>query len=294
MKKPTLQDGFSLVAVALMSASAVFGIAAEAEKPDQGATIPIGLNGVPSQDRVTDQAIAEEFQLDFFTTIFQWKEPQPGAYFWKEFSGKDPFKKHLQSLKQHDYVVSLTNTTVHMDHKHLPKYLEGKPFDDPELLERWEAFLRAFLAEYGDSIDFLNLSNEVGSYFGAHREEWPAYLTFVRKGAEVVHEARPEIRVGVALSRNRAAAYWPDLEPYCDYLAFNYYTPNSSLGKSPTAEALDPDDPNYFAVTLEGMLRLAGTKPVLIQEIGCRLRYTTEAGCVSTAIGTVARLDEHV
>ena len=269
MKKPTLQDGFSLVAVALLSASAVFGIAAEAEKPDQGATIPIGLNGVPSQDRVTDQAIAEEFQLDFFTTIFQWKEPQPGAYFWKEFSGKDPFKKHLQSLKQHDYVVSLTNTTVHMDHKHLPKYLEGKPFDDPELLERWEAFLRAFLAEYGDSIDFLNLSNEVGSYFGAHREEWPAYLTFVRKGAEVVHEARPEIRVGVALSRNRAAAYWPDLEPYCDYLAFNYYTPNSSLGKSPTAEALDPDDPNYFAVTLEGMLRLAGTKPVLIQEIGC-------------------------
>ncbi len=120
-----------------------------------------------------------------------------------------------------------------MDHKHLPKYLEGKPFDDPELLERWEAFLRAFLAEYGDSIDFLNLSNEVGSYFGGHREEWPAYLTFVRKGAEVVHEVRPEIRVGVALSRNGAATYWPDLEPYCDYLAFNYYTPNSSLANLP-------------------------------------------------------------
>ena len=269
MTKPIRRDRILLVAVALLSASTAIGVAAESEKQNEVATVPIGLNGVPSQDHVTDRAIAEEFQLNFFTTIFQWKEPEPGAYFWKEVTGEDPFKKHLQGLKEQGYVVSLTNTTVHMDQKHLPKYLEGKPFDDPDLLARWEAFLRAFLAEYGDSIDFLNLSNEVGSYFGGHRKEWPAYLTFVRKGAEVVHEARPEIRVGVALSCNGAATYWPDLEPYCDYLAFNYYTPNSSLGKSPTAKALDPDHPNYFAVALEGMLRLAGTKPVLIQEIGC-------------------------
>ena len=71
MKKLTLRDGFSLVAVALLSASTVLGIAAETEKPDKGATVPIGLNGVPSQDRATDRAIAEEFQLNFFTTIFQ-------------------------------------------------------------------------------------------------------------------------------------------------------------------------------------------------------------------------------
>ena len=182
MEKVRLRSVFSFVAAALLSALTAPGVAAEAEKPDKRATVRIGLNGVPSQDHATDRAIAEEFQLDFFTTIFQWKEPEPGAYSWKEITGEDPFKKHLQSLKQQGYAVSLTNTTVHMDQKHLPKYLEGKPFDDPELLERWEAFLRAFLAEYGDCIDFLNLSNEVGSYFGGHREEWPAYLTFVQKG----------------------------------------------------------------------------------------------------------------
>ncbi len=269
MKKPTLRDGLSLVALALLYASTATGVAAEAEKPDKQATIPIGLNGIPSQDHIADRAIAKEFQLDFFTTIFQWKEPQPGAYFWKEFADKDPFKEHLASLKQQGYVISLTNTTVHMDHKHLPKYLQGKPFDDPQLLERWEAFLRAFLAEYGDSIDYLNLSNEVGSYFGGHREEWPAYLTFVRKGVEVVRKVRPEIRVGVVLGCEGAATYWRDLEPYCDYLAFTYYTPNSSLAKSPTAKALDPNHPNYFPAVLESTLRLAGTKPVLITEIGC-------------------------
>jgi hypothetical protein len=175
----------------------------------------------------------------------------------------------LQGLKKQGYVVALTNTTVHMDQKHLPRYLAGKRFDDPELLEHWGEFLRAFLAEYGDCIDFLNLGNEVGSYFGSRSGEWPAYVTFVRKGAEIVHEVRPTIRVGVVLSCNGASAYWRDLEPHCDYLAFTYYAPNSSLTKSPTARSLDPEHLDYFAVALDSMLHLAGTKPVLITEIGC-------------------------
>jgi hypothetical protein len=259
----------SLIAVALLSASTASEVAAESEKPDNRAAVPIGLNGVPSREQTTDWAIAEEFQLDFFTTIFQWSEPEPGAYSWKQVTGEDRFKKHLQRLKQQGYLVSLTNTTVHMDQKHLPEYLVGKRFDDPELLKRWELFLRTFLTEYGDSIDFLNLSNEVGSYFGGHRDEWPEFLAFVRLGSKIVHEMRPEIRVGVILSCHSAATYWRDLEPYCDYLAFTYYTPNSSLTKSPTAKALDPEHPDYFAATLEGTLRLAGPKPVLITEIGC-------------------------
>ena len=269
MKRRTQRDRISLMAVALLSAATTMGVATELEKPNKGATVPFGLNGVPSQDHATDRAIAEEFQLNFYATIFQWKEPEPGAYFWTEVTGEDPFKKHLQGLKEQGYVVALTNTTVHMDQKHLPNYLEGKRFDDPELLERWEAFLRAFLAEYGDSIDLLNLSNEVGSYFGGHRQQWPEYLAFVRKGAEIVHEVRPEIRVGVVLSCHGAATYWPDLKPYCDYLAFTYYAPNSSLTKSPTAQALDPKHPDYFAAALDSMLRLAGTTPLLITEIGC-------------------------
>lgn len=266
---PTRLNRISLIVVTLVSTSTAVRGAAEPEKPDQVATVPIGINGIPRQDQVGDASMAEEFQLGFFTTTFQWKEPEPGAYFWKEVTGDDPFKKHLQGLKKQGYVVSLTNTTVHMDQKHLPKYLEEKRFDDPELLERWEVFLRAFLAEYGDCVDFLNLSNEVGSYFGGHRDEWPQYLAFVRKGVEIVHQLRPEIRVGVVLSCGGAATYWGDLKPYCDYLAFTYYTPNSSLTKSPTENALDPEHPDYFVAALDSRLRLAGSTPILITEIGC-------------------------
>jgi hypothetical protein len=269
MSKSTEQIGISVLAMALLYASTVIAIAPQSEQPSKGATIPIGLNGVPKQDQETDRALADEFQLNFFTTIFPWTEPEQGAYAWKDVPGEDPLKKHLQGLKEQGYRVALTNTSVHMDQKHLPEYLQGKRFDDPELLDRWGDFLRAFLREYGDSIDFLNLGNEVGSYFGGHREEWKGYLAFVRRGAAIVHELRPHIRVGVVLSCHGAAEYWRDLEPYCDYLAFTYYTPNSSLTKAPTANAMNPDHPAYFAATLDGMLQLAEPKPVLITEIGC-------------------------
>jgi hypothetical protein len=99
----------------------------------------------------------------------------------------------------------------------------------------------------------------------------------VRKGAEIIHEVRPEIRVGVALSSNDAATCWSDLEPFCDYLAFTYYAPNSSLTKAPTANALDREHPHYFAKTLDGMLHLAGTKPVLITEIGCATHHSIDS-----------------
>jgi hypothetical protein len=267
--KKSLRSTFSLAGVIFLLAATAIGLGAEAQDGDRGTSIPFGLNGVPSQDHAKDWAIADEFQLNFFTTIFQWKEPKPGAYFWKESSDDDPFKRHLQSLRHKGYAVSLTNTTVHMDQKHLPDYLKGKRFDDPALLLRWEAFLTSFLVRYGDCIDFLNLSNEVGSYFGSRRDEWAEYLAFVRTGAEVVRQVRPGIRLGVVLSCSDAATYWRDLEPYCDYLAFTYYTPNSALAKSPTAKALDPDHPNYFPAALDRMLLLAGDKPVLITEIGC-------------------------
>ena len=72
---PTRLNRISLIVVTLVSTSTAVRGAAEPEKPDQVATVPIGINGIPRQDQVGDASIAEEFQLGFFTTTFQWKEP---------------------------------------------------------------------------------------------------------------------------------------------------------------------------------------------------------------------------
>ena len=257
-------------AALLAAAMAVLGAAgAMAATSGDTAHIPFGLNGVPNQEAAEDGALADEFQLSFFTKIFQWLEPEPGAYFWKDTGKGDRFKEHLVRLKAKGYSVSLTNTTVHMDQKHVPKYLAGKRLNDPEFLDRWEAFLRAFLAQYGDVVDYLNLGNEVGSYFGGHMDEWPDFVEFVKRARKVVREVKPSIEIGVVLASNDSAAFWPDIEPFCDYSATTYYTPCSAFSKSPTSEALEPSHAKYFAKSLDGAIRNAGGKPLLITEIGC-------------------------
>lgn len=249
---------------ALAAAGAI--LFASAAQPPK---IPVGLNGVPSAHKGADSKIAEEFRLNFYVTIMQWKEPEPGRYFWPESAGEDKLLQRLSRLKEKGYTIALTNTTVHMDQKHLPAYLANKPFDDPEFLDRWEKFLTGFLARYGSVVDYFNVGNEIGSYFGGHKDEWQAYVAFVKRAREVVDKSGGKVKLGAVLKDSAIPEYWPDLKPYCDYLGMTYYAPCSAFAKSPTALALDPDHEKYFAKRLERALDLARPKPVLITEIGC-------------------------
>lgn len=230
--------------------------------------IPIGLNQVPKYRDASSKDMATELGLNFIVGMTQWLEPTPGQYVWSG-SNKDDFLAHLKELKQTGFSISMTLTNVHMDQKHLPAYLKGKRFNDPYLLQRWEAYLEAFLLRYGDLIDYLNIGNEVNNYFGQHPDEWGDYMAFFRQGESVIRRLKPNMKVGVVLVESRRTFYWKQVEPYCDYLAMTYYTPCSAFGKSPTAEALDKKNATYFARTLDEAIRLAGDKKMLITEVGC-------------------------
>jgi len=253
----------SALSVLAVAGAVLFSSTAHASK------VPVGLNGIPDFGSASESKIAEEFQPDFYTTIMQWKEPAPGRYFWPASVAEDEFYRYLMLLKQKGYKISLTNTTVHMDQKHLPAYLAGKSFDDPEFLDRWEQFLTGFFERYGHVVDYFNVGNEIGSYFGGHKDEWPAYVAYVKRAREAVDKYGGEVKLGVVLKSSAFNEYWPDLEPYCDYIGMTYYVPCSAIGNSPTAEALDPNHEKYFAASLERAIEIAKPKPVLITEIGC-------------------------
>ncbi len=237
--------------------------------------IPIGVDRVPQYNNAFEKSIAEELNLNFLHEITRWVEPAPGRYIWEMIESllpyEDTFLLHLKELKDRGYVIQITFMNVHMDHKHLPAYLEGKGFSDSYLLERWERYLEGFLNRYGDMIDFIELGNEVNIYFGQHPEEWPEYVEYVKLGSQVIRREKPRISIGVtfALTEGRLEQYWRDIQPYCDHLAVTYYTPCSIFEKSPTAEALDPNSEKHFAKRLDEAIRIAGEKKVLIQEIGC-------------------------
>jgi hypothetical protein len=241
----------------------------ETRSGEASCRVPIGLNRVPGYGKEEDYRIAKELGLNFIHEITQWIEPKPDQYIWKQSTGEDKFLAHLKELKKLGYKVSITFTNVHMDQKHLPAYLKDKRFNDPYFLERWEKYLEAFLPRYGDSIDFLNIGNEVNNYFGKHYKEWNDYVEFFKRGSEVIRKMKPGIKIGIVLVEGRRQHFWKAVEPHCDHLAITYYTPCSMFGKSPTAEALDKKSSKYFAGALDEAIRVAGEKKLLITEVGC-------------------------
>ena len=235
--------------------------------PSKG--IPIGIQGLPDDEDPASWAEAEAMQLNFINVWVSWTEPNLQDEPWSQPLENDAQWKRMVALKKKGFTIQVINGIVHMDQKHLPAFVEGKRFNDPELLDRWERYLIAFIQRYGSNIDFFCIGNEVDMYFNGHMEEWPDYCEFVKRGSDVLHREKPGLKTGVILTAKHAARFWKDVEPYCDYLGSNYYTPCSTFEKKPTADALDPNHEQYFARHLDNILKLAGNKPVLFSEIGC-------------------------
>jgi hypothetical protein len=250
-----------LAAVAVVMAFASAQAAAE--------PAPIGVGGLPHGGNQEEEAVAKDLGLNFVADFSLWDEPKEGDYPWAS-SPDDPFGERLKKLKQQGYAVCMTLKNIDDDKKRMPLYLEGRPLDDPLVLARWAAFLKAFLARYGDSIDYLNFGHKVNGYFLKHENEWPAFVRFVAAGAYVVRKEKPKLSFGVVLKdTDEPAKYWRELAPACSHLALAYTAPCSVLKKQPTAQALDPRQGIFFARTLESLMRQAGGRKLLLTEVGC-------------------------
>ncbi|MCX5684337.1 MAG: hypothetical protein NT049_11720 [Planctomycetota bacterium] len=250
----------------LAAVAAVMAFAAAQAAADP---VPIGVGGLPHPGNAEEEAVAKDLGLSFVADFSLWDEPKEGDYPWAS-SPDDPFGDRLKALKLKGYAVCITLKNFDDDKKHMPLYLEGRPLDDPQVLARWGAFLKAFLARYGDSIDYLNFGHKVNAYFVKHENEWPAFVRFVAAGAQVVRKEKPRLSFGVVLKDgDDPAKYWRDLAPACSHLALAYTAPCSVLKKQPTSLALDPRQGVFFARTFETLMRQAGGRKLLLTEVGC-------------------------
>ena len=253
-------------AIAVLLVLTISGAGVSAADP-----VPVGVGGLPRMGSEEDAKTAKELGLTFLHETTRWDEPRQGDYKWQDFTADDdPFRARLRQLKEDGYTIAVTFKNVEDDEKRMPLYLEGRPFDDTELLARWAAFLKAFVQRYGAWIDFLNLGHQVNNYFGKHESEWPAYVKFVAAGAVTVRREEPKISVGVVLNHtDDPGRFWRDLAPVCTHFAMTYTTPCSILKKDPTLGALNPKDPNFFAKTFDAAMRMAGNRKLLLTEVGC-------------------------
>jgi hypothetical protein len=255
---------------------AALGPSATADDAIRRGAVPVGVGDLPPGPEPT--GTAEDLGLNFLHTKIRWDEPTEGDYVWTDFADDDPLMRRLAGLKEAGYTVAVTVENVKDDRINMPRYLKGRPLNDPAVLSRWGAYLAAFLGRYGEQVDFVNLGYKVNAYFDKHEKEWPAFVRFVRAGAQAVRRARPRTSVGVVLTDDDdPARYWKDLAPACTHLGFVYTMPASIIEPDPPAAALDPRQGTFFGRTLQAAVRMAGGRKVLLLDVACPTHPSIDA-----------------
>lgn len=186
-------------------------------------------------------------------------EPEPGQYEWF-LSDAILDTLTLEGLRL-STVIEFIHTSVPGA---FPPDLEGRPFDDPEVIARAVDFTLAFLERYREQVDYLSLGNEVNIYFEAHPEDLEPYLTLFREVRQAVHEHYPDLPVGTVIAFHEAVGHGRtdliDAFKEGDFLAYTYY----------------PHDPGFrydvevtrFERALKDMIHLSGDTPFIIVENG--------------------------
>jgi hypothetical protein len=154
--------------------------------------------------------------------------------------------------------IQLLNTTD----KETPADLLDVSFDDPRMLERFEALFEALLPHLNENVRYLSIGNEVDGYLAAHPEEWEAYRAFYEAAAAYVHQAAPSLQVGITFTFGGALTY-PDefawLNEASDVIILTYY---------PSSEGFTFDNPAAPLDDFPRMVEIAGGRPVVLQEVG--------------------------
>lgn len=116
--------------------------------------------------------------------------------------------------------------------RNFPKDLEGKPFDDPEVIFRLQKFTELLLQKYPE-IAYVSFGNEINYYLKSHEDEVAPYLRMCLKMYQYVKENYPRVRVLVIFGFTGMSKREEDMIsqflPACDVLGISSYHVSVSL-----------------------------------------------------------------
>lgn len=147
--------------------------------------------------------------------------------------------------------------------KAVPPDLVGVSWDDPLMKSRFHALLDAIKPLLTSHVAYISIGNEVDVYLSAHPTEWTAYQSFYEDALVYIHQTMPGVRVGVTATYGGASgpaqANMTALNSTSDIWIFTYY---------PLGPGFVPNSPQSPLTDFPTMLTLAGTKQVVLQEVG--------------------------
>lgn len=99
--------------------------------------------------------------------------------------------------------IAISLNPIDTNNAHLPKDLQGKSFDDSEVIDRYKAFVDFAADTVSDSdVYFVSIGNEVDIYLGNSDSRWREYSNFFSSVAPYVRAKFPHAVVGSKMTYN--------------------------------------------------------------------------------------------
>ncbi|MBA2686070.1 MAG: hypothetical protein H0U66_16415 [Gemmatimonadaceae bacterium] len=154
--------------------------------------------------------------------------------------------------------IQVINTVA----KEVPADLADSAFDAAATRQRFHALIDAVAAALPGRITYLSIGNEVDGYLQS-THQWSQYRTFYEDALDYAHAKMPGVTVGVTGGYDGVVgslhAQMAALNTRSDAVMITYY---------PIGTDFQVDAPTIARTAFPAMLAAAGSKPVVIQELG--------------------------
>lgn len=231
----------------------------------------LGMHIGEAEDKDYDKAfrIAREAGTQMTSLSLNWNDIE-----------KEPGKYQNENLGIAEIFYPLEKTPLLLvlrpldtNRKQVPPDLKDKPFDDPEMIARFNKLLDYVFAQITDlQLYALAIGNEVDVTLGTDKRLWEQYTTFYKAVSDYARKKRPGLKVGVTATFGgavKAEALLKSLNESSDFTMLTYYPLNNDFTVK---------DPNVVFEDFARMVRLAADKPILMAEVG----YPSGAVCKSS------------
>lgn len=191
--------------------------------------------------------------LDGAGTTIKWDE-------YEQQKGK-PLNDFNGVVKFTNQQALVTISTIDTIKRRLPWDVQDLKWTDVTLRKRFDAFLRDIVPKLDQRVKWVSLGNEVNAYLEQHPDELEAYLSFLVHSKSVIKGLRPSLQVGVTITwidSTRDPGLAKKLTQGMDVAIFTYYP----------MDGLNAGDIGKVASHFDFMSGIAGSKPLLLQEIG--------------------------
>jgi hypothetical protein len=200
--------------------------AVEPQKPAFNGGRLLGLAVTETENKAYDGAMAhaKAAGMQVVSLKLDWDdvEKTPGA-----FDSPWPKIANLYYPRQ-NVQVSLRLATLDTNRNRIPPDLRGKPFNDPEVIARFNQFLDWVFNQMPDvKLAELSVGNEVDGVLGANAAQWKEYTEFFAAVRKHARQKRAGLKVGVSIMFGghvgKAAGYAAAINEQADSVMVSYY-----------------------------------------------------------------------